>query len=76
MDHTSAVQLIAIYEKVSAALNEGNDFVRKLPETEQAQHLQGLASVMRDLWLQLQLPVVREHRDLDPDGQQFQGHLK
>ena len=76
MERNSAEQLMAIYGKVSAALNEANDFVMLLPEPERATHLQGLASVMIDLWLKLQLPVVREHRELDPDGETFQSHLK
>lgn len=67
---------MAIHGKVSAALNEANDFVLLLPEHERAPHLHGLANVMIDLWLKLQLPVVREHRELDPDGDTYSSHLK
>lgn len=76
MDRSSAEQLMAIYGKVSAALNEANDFVLQLPEHERTPHLQGLAGVMIDLWIKLQHPVVREHRELDPDGETYQSHLK
>lgn len=76
MERNSAEQLMAIYGKVSAALNEANDFVLQLPEPERATHLHGLASVMTDLWLKLQLPVVREHTELDPDGETFRSHIE
>ena len=74
MDRKSAEQLMAIYASVSANLNEASEFVHSLPEAERAPHLHGLGRVMADLWLELQLPVVREHRELDPDGDKFQRH--
>jgi hypothetical protein len=72
MERNSAEQLMAIYGRVSAGLNEASEFVHSLPESERAQHLQALGGVMADLWLQLQLPIVREHRELDPDGDKYQ----
>jgi hypothetical protein len=71
MDRNSAEQLMGIYGRISAGLNEANDVVRLLPETERVPHLHALGSVMADLWLKLQLPIVREHRELDPDGDRF-----
>lgn len=68
MDVKSAENLMAIYERVSGALNEAHDVVASLPEPERALHMLALGDAMADLWLKLQLPIVREHRQLDPDG--------
>lgn len=71
MDRKNAEQLMEIYARVSASLNEASDLVHSLPEAERAPHLHGLGSMMADLWLVLQLPVVRQHPELDPDGDRF-----
>ena len=76
MDHLTAAKLMAIYERAGHILAEANDLIRDLPETERHAHLRPLGDMMADVWLKLQLPIVREHRDLDPDGDRFQKHLK
>ena len=68
MDVESAEHLMEIYERVSGALSEAHDVVAALPEPERALHMRALGDAMADLWLKLQLPIVREHRQLDPDG--------
>jgi hypothetical protein len=46
--------------------------IRSIPdEAERRPHLVALGTMMGDLWFKLQLPVVRAHRDLDPDGDRF-----
>lgn len=72
MDHSTAKQLMAVYERLGAALSEADPILRTLPEEERSPHLRNLCAMMGDLWFKLQLPVVREHRDLDPDGDRFQ----
>lgn len=72
MDHATAQQLMAAYDRLSNALNDATHIVLALPEQERATHLRALAWMMAHLWGELQLPVVREHRDLDPDGDRFQ----
>jgi hypothetical protein len=72
MDRIRAEQLMAIYGRVSAGLNEASDIVFSLPESERAPHLHGLGNMMADLWLKLQLPIVGEFPELDPDGDKFQ----
>jgi hypothetical protein len=72
MKRSCAEQLMTIYEGVSAKLNEASNFVHSLPESERAPHLQALGGAMADLWLKLQLPIVREHPELDPDGDKYQ----
>ena len=73
MDRTTAAKLMSIYERLGAVMAEANDVIGKLPdEKERAAHLRPLGTMMQDLWLNLQLPVVREHRELDPDGTRFQ----
>lgn len=76
VDRNSSEDLMAIYGRVGAALNDACNLVHNLPETERAEHMRGLGEVMGDLWFKLQLPVVREHRDLDPDGDRFQKREK
>lgn len=71
MDHATAQKLMAIYTRMGAAMNEADPILRALPEAERSAHLRNLGEMMGDLWFKLQLPVVREHRDLDPDGDRF-----
>ena len=71
MDRHIAESLLAIYERMGASMNEANGLLRQLPEEERREHLRALGTMMQDLWLNLQLPIVREHRDLDPDGTRY-----
>lgn len=72
MDHATAQKLMAVYAKMGPVITEADDLIRTLPEAERSAHLHGLAGMMQQLWFNLQLPIVREHRDLDPDGDRFQ----
>ena len=69
MDHTTAEKLMAIYHRVGNLLNEADPLIRAIPdEAERQEHLQALGTLMQDVWLRLVAPIVREHRDLDPDN--------
>lgn len=72
MDHLTAQKLMLVYERMGMVINDADAIMRTLPETERHEHLRSLAGVMEHLWFKLQLPIVREHRDLDPDGDRFQ----
>ena len=72
MDHSTAQKLMDVYKCIGDAINEADCVVRTLPKEEQSVHLRGLGDMMGHLWFKLQLPVVREHSDLDPDGERFQ----
>jgi len=72
MDHSTAQKLMSAYERIGEALNGADRIIRTLPEHERTAHLRGLGEMMGQLWSKLQLPVVREHRDLDPDGDRYQ----
>ena len=72
MDHETAKKLMAVYERLGGVINEADDIIRPLPEAERSTHLRALAVVMQHLWANLQHPIVREHPDLDPDGDRFQ----
>ena len=65
-------ELMDAYQRIGEAINEADSIIRTLPKNEQTEHLHGLGDMMGHLWFKLQLPVVREHRDLDPDGDRFQ----
>lgn len=72
MDHATAQKLMSIYERMNAVINEADAVMRTLPDPERGGHLRALAGVMVAVWSDLQLPIVREHRDLDPDGDRYQ----
>ena len=71
MDHAVAQQLMSMYERMGKIINEADTIVRTLPEAERSEHLRALAGLIDHLWSKLQLPIVREYRDLDPDGDYF-----
>jgi hypothetical protein len=71
MDHSTARQLMAVYARLGAVINEADPLMRALPEPERSAHLRALGQLMTDVWIHLQLPIVREHEDLDPDGDRF-----
>ena len=72
MDHKTAQALMAVYKRIGEAINEADGIIHTLPVNERTAHLRGLGDMMGHLWFKLQLPVVREHTDLDPDGDRFQ----
>jgi hypothetical protein len=72
MDHITAQKLMAVYKRIGEVMNEADGIIHTLPENERTEHLRGLGDMMGHLWFKLQLPVVREHGDLDPDGDRFQ----
>lgn len=72
MDHLAAQKLMAVYGRIGEALNEATIIICTLPEDERTAHLRGLGDMMGHVWFKLQLPIVREHRDLDPDGDRYQ----
>lgn len=72
MDHITAQKLMAAYKRIGDVMNEAHGIIHTLPENERAEHLRGIGDMMGHLWFKLELPVVREHRDLDPDGERFQ----
>ncbi len=74
MELSSARQLMAIYERMGHLINEADDIVRTLPESERSAHLRALAGMMAHLWSGLQAPIVREHRELDPDAEYFRSN--
>ena len=75
MDRSTAQKLMQVYARMGDLINEADDIVRPLAEPERSEHLRALAGVMQHLWSNLQHPIVRQHRDLDPDGDCFQPTL-
>jgi hypothetical protein len=68
MDHATAVKLLAIYQRLGEVLNEADSVIMEIPdEAEQNRNLRSLGTLMQNVWLELMAPIVREHRDLDPD---------
>lgn len=73
MNLSTARQLMSVYERIGKSIQEADELVRYLPEAERSTHLRALAGMVDYVWLHLQAPIVREHRDLDPDAGYFQG---
>jgi len=59
---------MAIYSKLNASLNEATEVIASIHEQEEKKRLwRPVGEVMQSVWLDLMLPIVREHPDLDPD---------
>lgn len=69
MDRVAADKLMAIYHRFGDVLNEAEPLIRAFPDdAERSEHLRALGTIMQDVWLKLMLPIVRQHRELDPDN--------
>jgi hypothetical protein len=62
---------MSVYERIGRDINEADSLIRTLPEPERSEHLRALAGMIGYLRSKLQAPIVREHRDLDPDAEYF-----
>ena len=71
MDQATAQKLMSLYQDIGPVLNDADTFIRTLPDAERHQHLSGLADTVMQIWYKLQLPVVREYPELDPDREHF-----
>lgn len=76
MDFSTGQQLMAVYARIGNSMNEADEIMRTLPEAERSAHLRALAGMVDYVWRNLQAPIVREHRSLDPDAESLQGKLK
>ncbi|MGK5027252.1 hypothetical protein [Janthinobacterium sp. RB2R34] len=71
MDQATAQKLMSLYQDIGLVLNEADTVIRTLPDAERHQHLSGLAETVMQIWSKLQLPVVRQYPELDPDREHF-----
>ncbi|MGK5040712.1 hypothetical protein ACQ4WQ_10245 [Janthinobacterium sp. GB1R12] len=71
MDYATAQQLMSTYARMGKIINEADSLIRTLPDAERSEHLRALAGLINHLWFTLQHPIVRQYRDLDPDGDYF-----
>ena len=71
MDQDTAQKLMALYQRIGLALSEADTVIRTLPQPERLEHLTGLADTVMQIWNKLQLPVVRQYPELDPDREHF-----
>lgn len=67
MDQVTAQKLMALYQDIGLTLNQADTVIRTLPDAERHEHLSGLAETVMQIWYKLQLPVVRQYPELDPD---------
>lgn len=71
MDQVTAQKLMALYQDIGLTLNQADTVIRTLPDAERHEHLSGLADTVMQIWYKLQLPVVRQYPELDPDREHF-----
>lgn len=71
MDQVTAQKLMALYQEIGLTLNQADTVIRTLPDAERHEHLSGLADTVMQIWYKLQLPVVRQYPELDPDREHF-----
>lgn len=65
-DHAAA--LMAIYDRVGAALNEATDIISQESDSDEQRRLRApLGRIMTALYTDLQLPIIQAYPDLDPD---------
>jgi len=70
MNREHAIALMAIYQRIGIALNEATELISTEPVLGEQKRLRlPLGKLMADLFTELQLPIIREHPDLDPDRQ-------
>ena len=68
MERVVAERLMRIYAGIGNLLNEATEVVGTLPDhDEQKRCRRAIGTVMGNVWFDLQLPIVREHPELDPD---------
>ena len=71
MDQATAQKLMALYQEIGLTLNQADTVIRTVPDAERHEHLSGLADTVMQIWYKLQLPVVRQYPELDPDREHF-----
>jgi len=72
MDRAIAEKLMVIYARVGEVLNEAGEIARTISgEEERKLTLRPIGDMMARVWTDLQLPIVRQYRDLDPDGDRY-----
>jgi len=68
LDLATAEKLMAIYERISASLNDAAGVIGTIPDHEEQKRLRRpLGEVMQSVWVDLMQPLVRAHPHLDPD---------
>jgi len=68
MDHSTAEKLMSLYQELGGPLNRASELIDKIPDAEEQRRLRRpLGEMMARIWTDLELPIVQEFPDLDPD---------
>ena len=68
MDRTNAKKLMSVFEEIGSSLGEATCIVSELPDVDEQRLMRrGLGDLMCTLFIDLQLHIIRQHPDLDPD---------
>jgi hypothetical protein len=69
MDKTVATKLMDVFEDIGISLNKATHIVNELPDVDEQKVMRrGLGEFMGRLFTDLQLHIIRQHPDLDPDN--------
>ncbi len=68
MDRTTVKQLMGIFEEIGSSLNEPTCIVSELPDVDEQKLMRrGLSKLMGTLFTDVQLHIIHQYPDLDPD---------
>lgn len=68
MDRTVANELMRVFEEIGSSLNQASCIVSELPDVDEQKLMRrGLGSLMGTLFTDLQLHIIHQYPDLDPD---------
>jgi hypothetical protein len=68
MDRTIAKELMRVFEEIGSSLNQATCIVSELPDVDEQKLMRrGLGNLMGTLFTELQLHIIRQYPDLDPD---------
>lgn len=68
MDKSAAKHLMDVFEDIGISLNKAAYIVSELPDVDEQKVMRrGLGKLMGGLFSDLQLHIIRQHPDLDPD---------
>jgi len=68
MDRTTSKKLMSVFEEIGSSLNQATCIVSELPDVDEQKLIRrGLAKLMGPLLTDLQMHVIRQYPDRDPD---------
>ena len=68
MDRIIAKKLMGVFEEIGSSLGEATCIVSELPDVDEQKLMRrGLGDLISTLFIDLQIHIIRQYPDLDPD---------